>query len=57
MSYIIQRGSWCDIIVLNAPAVDKVDDIKDSFYEELKCILNKFPKLHAKMFYEISMPK
>jgi hypothetical protein len=30
MSYIILRGHWCDIIVLNvhAPIVDKIDDIK-----------------------------
>jgi hypothetical protein len=28
---------WCDIIVLNvhAPTEDKIDDIKDRFYEEL----------------------
>jgi hypothetical protein len=28
---------WCDIIVLNvhAPIEDKIDDIKDRFYEEL----------------------
>jgi hypothetical protein len=37
MSYIILKGRWCDIIVLNvhAPAEDKIDDIKDRFYEEL----------------------
>jgi hypothetical protein len=30
MSYIILRGHWCDIIVLNvhAPTQDKIDDIK-----------------------------
>jgi exonuclease III len=29
MSYIIQRGRWCNIIVLNvhAPTEDKIDDI------------------------------
>jgi hypothetical protein len=34
MSYIILRGSWCHIIVLNvhAPIEDKIDDVKDSFY-------------------------
>jgi hypothetical protein len=38
MSYIILRGRWCHIIVLNVhtPIEDKVDDVKDSFYEELK---------------------
>jgi hypothetical protein len=45
MSYIILRGRWCDIIVLNvhAPTEDKIDDMKDSFYEELECVLDKFP--------------
>jgi hypothetical protein len=35
MSYIILRGRWCHIIVLNvhAPTENKIDD--DSFYEEL----------------------
>jgi hypothetical protein len=33
MSYIILKGHWCDIIVLNvhAPTEDKDDDVKDSF--------------------------
>jgi hypothetical protein len=37
MSYIILRGCWCHIIVLNAhaPTEDKTVDVKDSFYEEL----------------------
>jgi hypothetical protein len=41
MSYIILRGRWCDIIVLNvhAPKEDKIDDIKDRFYEELEQVL------------------
>jgi hypothetical protein len=36
--YIILRGRWCHIIVLNvhAPTKDKTDDVKDSFYEELE---------------------
>jgi hypothetical protein len=48
MAYIMLRGCWCDIIVLNvhAPKEDITDDIKDSFYEELKCVSNKFPKYH-----------
>jgi hypothetical protein len=38
MSYIILRGCWYHIIVLNihAPTEDKTDDVKDSFYEELE---------------------
>jgi hypothetical protein len=41
MSYIIVRGHWCDIVVLNvhAPTVDKTDDMKESFYEELNMYL------------------
>jgi hypothetical protein len=37
MSYIILRGRWCDIIILNvhAPTEDKIDDMKDRFYEPL----------------------
>jgi hypothetical protein len=37
MSYIILRGCWYNIIVLNvhAPGEDKGDDVKGSFYEEL----------------------
>jgi hypothetical protein len=44
MSCIILRGRWCDIIVLNvhAPKEDKIDDMKDSFYEELERVFDKF---------------
>jgi predicted nucleotidyltransferase len=37
MSYILLRGCWCDIIVLNvhAPTEEKIDT-KDRFYEELE---------------------
>jgi hypothetical protein len=40
MSYIIPRGHWCHIIVLNvnAPTEDETDDVKGSFYEELECV-------------------
>jgi hypothetical protein len=39
MSYIMLRGCWYDIIVLNVHALTehKTDDVKDSFYEESKC--------------------
>jgi hypothetical protein len=34
MSYIILRGRWCHVSVLNvhAPTEDKIDDVKASFY-------------------------
>jgi hypothetical protein len=33
MSYIILRGRWCDIIVLNvhAPTEEKIDDLSNNF--------------------------
>ena len=38
VSYIVLRGLWCNIIVLNvhAPSEEKSDESKDSFYEELE---------------------
>jgi hypothetical protein len=51
MSYIRLRGRWCNIIVLNvhAPTEDKIDYIKDRFYEELEQVFDKFPKYHIKI--------
>jgi hypothetical protein len=43
MSYIILRGRWCRVTVLNvhAPTEDKTDDVKDRFCEETeRCSLN-----------------
>jgi hypothetical protein len=46
MSYIILRGRWCNIIVLNvyAPCEDKTDVVKDSFCEELGRVFDQFPR-------------
>jgi hypothetical protein len=46
MSYIILRGRWCHIIVLNvhAPTGDKTGDWKKSFFEELERVFDKFAK-------------
>jgi hypothetical protein len=46
MSYIILRGRWCNIIVLNvhAPCEDRGDVVKDSFYEEPGRVFNQFPR-------------
>jgi hypothetical protein len=51
MSYIILRGRWCHIIVLHvhAPTEDKTNDVKDSFYEELERVFDKFPKYHMQI--------
>jgi hypothetical protein len=51
MSYIILRGCWCHILVLNvhAPTKDKTDDVKNSFCEELGRGFDKFLKYHMKI--------
>jgi hypothetical protein len=51
ISYIVLRGHWYHIIVLNVhdPTVDKIDYVKDSFYEELERIFDKFPKYRMKI--------
>jgi hypothetical protein len=54
MSYIILRGCWCDIIVLNvhAPTKETIDDVKDSFYEKSERVFDKLPKYHMKILLE-----
>ena len=51
MSYIVLRGRWYNIIVLNAHALteQKHDDSKDSFYEEFEQVFDHFPKYHTKI--------
>ena len=51
VSYIVVRGRWCNIIVLNvhAPSEDKSDDSKDSFYEELEQVFDHFPRYRMKI--------
>jgi hypothetical protein len=51
MSYIILRGRWCNIIFLHvlAPTENKIDDVKNRFYEEVEQVFHKFPKYHMKM--------
>jgi hypothetical protein len=50
MLYIILRGHWCYIIVLNVhtPCEDKSDDVKDSFYEEPGHVLDQLPRYNTK---------
>jgi hypothetical protein len=47
VEFVSNRISF-DIIVLNVhvPTDDKIDDMKDSFYEESESVFNKFPKYH-----------
>jgi hypothetical protein len=49
ISYIILRGRWCHIIVLNVHAPTEHKTVKDSFYEELERVFNKFSKYHMKI--------
>jgi hypothetical protein len=51
VSYIVLRGRWCNIIVLNvhAPSEDKSDDLKYCFYEELEQVFDHFPMYHMKI--------
>jgi hypothetical protein len=52
MSYIILRGRWCNIIVnVHAPCEDMSDYIKDSFYEELGCVFDQFPRYDMKILF------
>ena len=51
LSYIVMRGRWCNIIVVNVhtPSEEKSDESKDSFYEELEQVFDHFPKYHMKI--------
>jgi hypothetical protein len=51
MSYIILKGWWCDIIVLNVHALTEAKDdvIKDSSYKELEQVFDQFPRYHTKI--------
>jgi hypothetical protein len=51
VSYIVLRGRWCNIVVLNvhAPSEDKSDDSKNNFYEELEQVFDHFPRYHLKI--------
>jgi len=51
MSYIVLRGHWYSIIVLNghAPSEEKSDESKESFYEELRQVFDHSCKYHMKI--------
>jgi hypothetical protein len=52
--YIILRGRWCNIIVLNVHASyeDKGDDVKDSFCEELGSVFHQFFRYNMKILLD-----
>jgi hypothetical protein len=50
MLYMILRGLWCNIVLNgHAPTEDKIDDIKEMFYEELEQVFDTFPRYHMKI--------
>jgi exonuclease III len=50
VSYIIPKGRWCHIVLkIHAPTEDKIDYVKDIFYEELERVFDKFHKYHMKI--------
>jgi exonuclease III len=51
MSYVMRRGCWCIIVVVNvhAPCEDTGDDIKDGFYKKLGRVFDQFPRYDMKM--------
>jgi len=49
LSYIVLKGRWRNITVVNAPSEEKSDETKDSFYEELEQVFDHFLKYHTKI--------
>jgi hypothetical protein len=45
MPYIVQRGHWCNIIVVNVHA--PCEDTSDSFYEEIGRVFDQSPRLSS----------
>jgi hypothetical protein len=39
---------------VHAPCEDMSDDVKDSFYEELECVFDRFPKYDMKMLGDLN---
>jgi hypothetical protein len=50
MSYIMLRGRWCNVTVLNVHAsIEDKNDDTDRFYRDLECIFYKFHRYHTKI--------
>jgi len=56
VSYIVLRGRWVNLIVLNvhAPSEEKSRDSKDSFYEELEHNFYQSPRYHMKILLDFN---
>ena len=46
-SYIVLKSRWLHIIVVNihAPSEEKVEEVKDSFYDELEEMFDQFQNI------------
>jgi hypothetical protein len=54
MSYIILSRCWYDIFVLNIHATtgNKIDDVKNFYYEKLESIFDRFSKCDVKTLFQ-----
>jgi hypothetical protein len=57
--YVILRGRWCNVIILNADAQYEhtEDDVKDSLYGEIGCVFIIFLGTNREFYWLISMRK
>jgi hypothetical protein len=39
------------VLNVHVPTEDKIDDIKDRFYEEVEQVFDKFPKYNMKILF------
>jgi hypothetical protein len=50
LSYVILESPSCDIVLnVHAPKEDKIDYVKDRFYEKLERAFSEFPKYRKKI--------
>ena len=51
LSYIVLKGHWLHIIVVNvlAPSEEESKELKDNFYEEIEEVFDHFPKYYMKI--------
>jgi exonuclease III len=50
MSCKILRSHWCDIVLnVHDPTKDKLDNMKDRFYDALQHVFDKFPRSNMKI--------
>jgi hypothetical protein len=56
MGFICFSSCWCYNIVLDvhAPTEDKIDDVRNNFYEELEHLFHKYPKCHMKILLDFN---